>query len=163
MPQNTPSAYRNDNATPTATPDTTSAYRTANATPTLQMRNQTSFHRDAYAIQQRISWKNITRLARASYHHRPYGISSLNERILIECGYTTDSHHGLAEVMICYNNIIAIHRTVFSNWSNDRYGTSGPQLNRIVVKELAVFPRLISTSAEEVVGFYYRLHEMSAP
>ena len=81
----------------------------------------------------------------------------------IECGYTTDSHHGLAEVMICYNDIIAIHSTVSQNWSNDRYGTSGPQLIRIVAKELAVFPRLISTSAEDVVDFYDRLHEMSAP
>jgi hypothetical protein len=65
--------------------------------------------------------------------------------------------------MTCYNDIITIHRTVYNNWTNDRYGTSGPQLNRIVAKELAVFPRLTSTSAEDVVDFYDRLHEMGAP
>ena len=51
---------------------------------------------------------------------------------------------------------------VHNNWSNDRYGTDGPELNRIVLKELMVFPRLLSISAEDVVGFYDRLHEMSA-
>jgi hypothetical protein len=66
------------------------------------------------------------------------------------------------EVIICYNDIITIHNTVCHNWDNNRYGTSGPQLNRIVAKELAVFPRLTSTSAEDVVDFYDRLHDMSA-
>ena len=32
-----------------------------------------------------------------------------------------------------------------------------------MAKELAVFPRLISTSAKDVVDFYDRLHEMSDP
>ena len=143
-------------------PPTTSAYRTVNIPPTPQPRNQTSFHRDAYALQQRISWKDITQLARPNYHHGTYGLKILTKQVLTECGYTTDAHHGLAEVMICYNDIIAIHRTVHNNWSNDRYGTDGPQLNRIVLKELVVFPRLLSTSAEDVVDFYNRLHEMSA-
>jgi hypothetical protein len=64
--------------------------------------------------------------------------------------------------MICYNDIITIHRKVHNKWSNDRYGTDGPQISRIVSKELAAFPRLLSTSAEDVVDFYDRLQEMCA-
>jgi hypothetical protein len=124
------------------------------------MRNQTSasFHHNKLAIQHRICRKDKTQLSHNSYHRRTHGLPYIDKRTLIECGYTTDLHHGLAEVTICYNDIIAIHRTVYQNWSNDRYGTCGPQLNRIVAKELAVFPRLISTSAEDVVDFYDRLH-----
>ena len=74
MPPPTPNAYRYNNDTPTATPDPTSAYRPANTNPTTQMRNQTYLHRDAYALQQHTSRKDITRLACASYHHGTRGV-----------------------------------------------------------------------------------------
>jgi hypothetical protein len=72
------------------------------------------------------------RLASPSYHRDETGIPLLDERTLIECGYTTDTHHGLADVTVCFNDIITIHRTVSSNWSNSRHNTHGPQINRIV-------------------------------
>ena len=43
----------------TMPPPTTSAYRTVDIPPTAQPCNQTSFHRDAYALQQCISRKDI--------------------------------------------------------------------------------------------------------
>jgi hypothetical protein len=145
-------------APPTIVPQST--YKMGSIPTTPQPRNHTSFHRDKYALQQRISRKDILRLANSNYHRGPYGLNILDDRALIECGYTTAAHHGLAEVMICYNDIITIHRTVHNKWSNDRYGTDGPQISRIVSKELAAFPRLLSTSAEDVVDFYDRFHEM---
>ena len=120
-------------------------------------------HRNAHAIQHCIRHKDIARLAQLDYHQGPYGLTTLNECTLLTCGYSTDSHHGLAKVMICYNNIITIHNTVILSWSNVKYHTSEPQLNRIVANELSIFPHLLSTSAEDVVDFYNRLHEMSAP
>ena len=156
-----PSAYKpalSANVAPTHNAPQ-STYSFGRLPPIAHPRNQTSFQRDKIALQQRISRKDITQLANSLYHRGTHGLPIITDRELIECGYTTDTHYALAEVMVCYNDIIAIHRKVYNNWANDRYGTDGPQINRIISKELAAFPRLISTSAEDVVDFYDRFHE----
>ena len=159
-----PSAYKPAvpvNVAPTHNA-TQSASNFGRLPPIPHPRNRTSFQRDKIALQQRISRKDITQLANTHYHRGPHSLPIITDRELIECGYTTDTHYALAEVLVCYNDIIAIHRKVYNNWANDRYGTDGPQINRIVSKELAAFPCLISTSAEDVVDFYNRFHEMGA-
>jgi hypothetical protein len=118
-----PTAHKPTLTTPPAIKPT-STYRPTTINLPPQLRNPTSISRDKYALDQRISQKYIIRLANTPYHHGPNGLYPLTEQILIECGYTTESHHGLAEVIICYNDIIKIHNTVCHNWDNNRYGTS---------------------------------------
>ena len=94
------------------------------------------------------------------------GIMSLSDDILDYCGYNTNAY-SVEDVSTIYNDIKSIHRHVASGWYQYQSYQShdakeeGPQVQRIVAKNLSVFPKLHSTSMPAVIDFYDRLQRVS--
>ncbi len=62
---------------------------------------------------------NIAGLALDAYHGGPYGVQTLLERFIHNCGYVSFSNTLTAEdVIVCYNEIHQIHRKVLQLWEN---------------------------------------------
>ena len=67
-----------------------------------------------------------------------------------------------AELYRCdsyYNVIIRIHTTVWETWEHPRGNFKGPQLDKILEKGLASFPRLSTVDVEALVDFYDSFHK----
>jgi hypothetical protein len=62
---------------------------------------------------------------------------------------------------MCYNDIIMVHQKVQKLWYNSFSHTTGPQIDCILQKSLAVFPHLESTTTTDVITFYDCLQEFS--
>jgi hypothetical protein len=56
-----------------------------------------------------------------------------------------------AGVIKCYNDIVLMHRQVLDGWVNPRTFQSGPSVDRILDKGLAVFPKLGTFDVAAVV------------
>ncbi len=63
--------------------------------------------------------------------------------------------------MGCLNEIITAHRQITDSWTNPTTNTSGPQVDRILIKSFKLFPVLESLNTDDVVGFYDRFQELS--
>jgi hypothetical protein len=66
------------------------------------------------------------------------------------------------DIVTCFNVIISTHKGVYQLWTNTTSNTSKPQVDCILQKSLKLFPALDSTSTNDVVDFYDRLHEVSS-
>lgn len=68
------------------------------------------------------------------------------------CGYTELNS---TDVILKYNDITWVHTHVWESWEEHPRGhTKGPQLDKILEKGLASFPRLASVGVESSVKFY---------
>lgn len=65
------------------------------------------------------------------------------------------------DVVGCLNEIITAHRRITDTCTNPTTNTSGPQVDRILIKSFKLFPKLESLTTEDVVGFYDRFQELS--
>jgi hypothetical protein len=63
--------------------------------------------------------------------------------------------------VVCYNDIMYVHKRVWELWYNSSSHTLGPQVDCILQKSLSVFLCLASTATGDVVTFYDRLQEIS--
>jgi hypothetical protein len=93
------------------------------------------------------------------YHGYERGYPHLTTEIIFCCGYHDPTGAG---VIMCFNDIILMHRQVLDMWVNPRTMQSGPSVDRILDKGLAVFPKLASMDVATAVEFYNQLQKMSA-
>ena len=101
---------------------------------------------------------DIEGLAHTDYHGNTHGVFPLTPGFLANCGYTTVSSD---DVVGCLNEIISAHRRISETWTNPSTNTSGPQVDRILLKSFKLFPKLESLATEDVVSFYDRFQELS--
>ena len=94
------------------------------------------------------------------------GMKTLTDEMLDYCGYTTNTY-SVEDLYTVYSDIKAIHRHVAAGWyqhqgyhSHDNK-EEGPQVQRIVAKNLSIFPKLHSTSMPAVIEFYDKLQRLS--
>ncbi len=57
------------------------------------------------------------------------------------------------DVVGSLNGIVTVHRRISESWTNPSNNTSGPQVDRILLKSFKLFPTLTSLATEDVVGF----------
>ena len=94
------------------------------------------------------------------------GMKTLSDETLEYCGYSTNTY-SVEDLYTVYSEIKAIHRHVAAGWyqyqgyhSHDNK-EEGPQVQRIVAKNLSIFPKLHSTSMPAVIEFYDKLQRLS--
>jgi hypothetical protein len=76
--------------------------------------------------------------------------------IVHRCGYTELNS---TDVILNYNDIIHVHTHVWESWEHPRGHSRGPQLDKILKKGLASFPRLATVDVESSVEFYDNFHK----
>jgi hypothetical protein len=101
-------------------------------------------------------------LATTKYHGGEDGIQFLMEQYIHNCGYTSLFPESPEDIVICYRDIIMIHRKVVDGWFNHHSGWSGPSVEYILEKALVHFPSLKSLETCETVEFYDKLQKLSA-
>jgi len=102
----------------------------------------------------KISRYDIASLATANYHGNEDGVQMLTEQYIHDCGYTSLSPESPEDVLICYRDIIMLHRKVIDGWVNHRTGRTGPSMEYILEKALVHFPKLKTLEARKGVEFY---------
>jgi hypothetical protein len=102
---------------------------------------------------------DIAALGNPAYHGGADGYETLTESIVHACGY--DSCILNTDVLQSYGEIILLHKDTRRLWVNLRANTAGPQLDRIIEKGLATFPRLVATDVESIIDFYDKFHQTS--
>jgi len=65
------------------------------------------------------------------------------------------------DVVGSLNEIVAVHRRISDTWTHPSTNTSGPQVDRILLKSFKLFPTLQSLAPDDVVGFYDPFQELS--
>ena len=104
---------------------------------------------------------DVMKLASAEYHYGMNGVDDLNESFIQDCGYGIVKAT-VEDVVVCFNDIIMVHRKVRDLWHNSYAHTLGPQVSTILTKHIKVFPKLESLVVEDVVTFYDRLQEVGS-
>ena len=99
-------------------------------------RNIDRHHQAANA---RVSQFDIAVLANAKYHGGDEGYYPLTPAIIHKCSYTAIN---TVNVISIYNEIILVPKSVMTNWVG-RF-TVGPQIDRILEKDLVSLPLLQS-------------------
>ena len=85
---------------------------------------------------------DLAGLANTGYHIGDFGVDTLTELIISNCGYQTFHVDHPEDVFLCFQEIINIHRVVVQTWTNTRTHFSGPVVEYILEKALPVFPRM---------------------
>jgi hypothetical protein len=101
-----------------------------------------------------ISQHDVAGLATVEYHGGRHGVPSLTLTFIHKCGYQSFSPEVEDNVLPCYGAIQLLHKKVKTAWYDPRTLQSGPSVERILEKGMAVFPKLCSTTARETVAFY---------
>ena len=110
-----------------------------------------------------ISRHDVANLACSDYHGGPLGVKELTIQFIHECGYQSFASTECADdILPCYGHIQLLHRKVRQAWFNPRTLSSGPSVDRILEKGLAVLPKLRDPDAKGTVSFYERLQQVSA-
>ncbi len=110
----------------------------------------------------RTSLFDVAGLASSAYHGGQYGNQTLEIHFIHSCSYQSISPATAEDVLLCYRDIIQVHKKVRQGWTNRRTHVSGPSLERILEKGLAVFPKLKTLTAKDAVNFYDKLQELLA-
>ncbi len=85
----------------------------------------------------------------------------LKEKIIHNCGYKSIHVDHPEDILLCFNEIILIHKTVVQGWRNPWTQFCGPVVEYILEKALPVFPRLHSLDVADAVKFYDGLQRIS--
>ncbi len=85
----------------------------------------------------------------------------LTEQFIHDCGHTSLLPESPKDILICYRDIIMVHRKVIDSWVNYRTGRSGPSVKYILEKALVHFLMLKSLEAHKAVEFYDKLQKLS--
>jgi hypothetical protein len=84
-------------------------------------------------------------------------VTVLTAGFLKTCGYHMISSN---DVVMCFDDIISAHCCIQESRHNPVMNTYGPLVNRILLKSFKLFPRLDSTTTNDVMNFYNRLQEL---
>ena len=108
---------------------------------------------------------DVGRLATPAYHCGKNGSWKLDKPLLQKCGYMNLTTHSEVTIILCTEDMIAVHDAVWRAWyqQSQKHGFVGPQTQRILDKHLASLPRLRGTSARELVEFYEALQKKMMP
>jgi len=104
---------------------------------------------------------DLAGLANTGYHIGDFGVDTLTELIISNCGYQTFHVNHPEDVLLCFQEIINIHRVVVQTWTNTRTHFSGPVVEYTLEKALPVFPRLLDLDVSAMVKFYDGLQKIS--
>ena len=96
---------------------------------------------------------DLAGLADTGYHIGDDGVALLNEMIISNCGYQSFIVDHPEEVLLCFQEIVNLHRLVVRTWTNTRTHFSGPVVEYIIEKALPVFPRLLDLYVSGTVNF----------
>jgi hypothetical protein len=100
-------------------------------------------NREWLAWDLKLSCYDIALLATANYHGKEDCVQMLMEQFIHDCGYTSLLPESLKDVLICYQDIIVVHRKkVISSWVNYRTGQSGPSVEYVLEKVMCISQRL---------------------
>ncbi len=99
-------------------------------------------NRERLARELKASRYNLALLAHSKYHGGKDGVPTLTIEFIHECGYNSFLPEDADDVIICYNDVILVHRKVVTGWYNHRTGRSGPLVEYILKKALLNFPKL---------------------
>jgi hypothetical protein len=120
-----------------------------------------SIDRARYARQKNKSRFDSAGLAHADYHIGEDGVEVLTEWIIPNCGYKSIHVDHPDDILLCFNEIILIHKVVVQGWRNPRTQFCGPVVEYILEKTLPIFPRLHSLDVADAVKFYDGLQKIS--
>jgi hypothetical protein len=81
--------------------------------------------------------------------------------IISNCGYQSFHVDHPEDVLLCFQEIINIHRVVVQTWTNTRTHLSGPVVEYILEKALPVFPCLQDLDVSGMIKFYDGLQKIS--
>ena len=107
------------------------------------------------------------------YHGGSMGYNLLSDTFLNNCGFSASLAHtslSCTDLMHAYSNLRAIHTLVLSqwfnghsstSWSSGTSGTSGPQVYRLIGKQLSILPKLKDIETSTVIDFYDKLHDVT--
>ncbi len=100
--------------------------------------------RECFAWDLKLSRYDIALLATANYHGREDGVQMLTEQHIHDCGYSSILPKSPKDVLICYRDLIMLHRKVVNGWIIFCTGRSGPSVEYKVFlrKLLCIFQRL---------------------
>ena len=104
---------------------------------------------------------DLAGLANTDYHIGDFGVDTLTELIISNCGYQTFHVDHPEDVLLCFQEIINIHCVVVQTWTNTRTHFSGPVVEYILEKALPVFPHLLDLDVSAMVKFYDGLQKIS--
>ena len=96
---------------------------------------------------------DMATMAHSKYHGGPDGLAELTINFMHDCGYDSITVEAPKDILICYNDIILVHREVVAGWMIFRTGRSGPTVEYILKKALVNFPKLRSLDAQAAVDF----------
>ena len=84
---------------------------------------------------------DLASLADSGYHIGDDGVALLNERIISNCGYQSFHMDHPEDVLLCFQEIVNLHRLVVQTWTNTPTHFSCSVVEYIIDKALPVFPR----------------------
>jgi hypothetical protein len=99
-------------------------------------------------------------LTNSGYHIGDFGVDSLTEVIISKCGYQSFHVDHPEDVLLCFQEIVNIHRVVVQTWTNARIHFSRPVMEYILEKAFPVFPCLQGLYVADTVKFYDGLQKI---
>ncbi len=90
-------------------------------------------------------------LADKDYHGGVRGFDPRTIRIIKNCGYTAINSD---DIILCYRDIIHLHRKMLEGCTNVRTQHSGPSVERIMEKAMPLFQKLEGITMADLVHFY---------
>jgi hypothetical protein len=104
---------------------------------------------------------DLAGLADTGYHIGDDGVALLNELIISNCGYQSFHADHPEDVLLCFQEIVNLHRLVVQTWTNTRTHFSGLVVEYIIEKALHVFPRVLDLDVLGMVKFYDGMEKIS--
>jgi len=92
---------------------------------------------------------DLAGLADTGYHIGDDGVALLNEMIISNCGYQSFHVDHPEDVLLCFQEIVNLHRLVVQTWTNTCTHFSGPVVEYIIEKALPFFPRLLDLDVSD--------------
>ncbi len=75
---------------------------------------------------------DLAGLADTGYHVGDNGVDTLTEMIISNCGYKSFHADHPEDVLLCFQEIVNLHRVVVQTWANSRTHFSGPVVEYIL-------------------------------
>ena len=115
------------------------------------IKSPSNMERFRQARQRGMSRYDSAALADKDYHGGVRGFDPLTIRHIKNCGYTAINSD---DILLCYRDIIHLHRRTLDGWTNMRTQQQGPSVERIMEKAMPLFKKLDGITMTDLVQFY---------
>ena len=112
------------------------------------IKSPSNIERFRQARQRGMSRYDTAALADKDYHGGVRGFDPLTIRIIKNCGYTAINSD---DILLCYRDIIHLHRKTLDGWTNMRTQHQGPWVERIMEKAMPLFQKLNGVTMADLV------------